>query len=70
MAELTLKSAEIHCESCGESVKKVLATLPGVQSVSVNVQEKTVKVAFEDPTKVEDIRQALTEAGFPPTEEI
>ncbi len=69
MAELTLKSPDIHCESCAASVKKALYALPGVQSVLVNVEEKTVKVAFEAPTETAEIKRTLTEAGFPITEE-
>jgi copper chaperone CopZ len=70
MAEITLISPNIHCESCAASVKKVLLALPGVQSVSVNVDEKTVRVIFQPPTSDGEVKRTLTEAGFPITEEI
>lgn len=70
MPEITIKSPNIHCESCAASVKRVLLALPGVLSVSVNIQEKMVNVAFESPTKDEDIKRAMMEAGFPETGEV
>ena len=58
---------DIECEGCAEAIKRSLSSIPGVEYVTVGVQDKMVSVRYDD-TKVSDtaIRDRLTRAGFPP----
>ena len=62
----TLTAPDIQCQGCANSIKKALGTLPGVESVDVNIGDKTVTVRHDEkqasPTAV---TAALDKAGFP-----
>lgn len=63
---VTLAVKNMTCELCPITVKKALAKMPGVSSVTVDFPKKTARVVF-DPEKVkpEMLVQATTEAGYP-----
>ena len=63
---------QAHCptiksEGCANSIKRALSKMEGVQSVSVDVENKHVTVRH-DPAVVSDetLRQLLKDIGFPP----
>lgn len=65
MNEITLSVTGMTCGGCVNSVKKVLAALPGVQSAEVTLTPGQARVRF-DPSKLERaaLVQAVVDAGF------
>ena len=53
----------IHCEHCARSIREEVAEVPGVETVEVDLDAKTVTVAGDD---VQDdlVRAAIVEAGY------
>ncbi len=53
----------MHCGNCERAVKTELATVPGVRSVAVDLDDKLVTVEGE---KLDDgaLRAAIDEAGY------
>lgn len=64
MKTVTLKSDEIHCESCAARVTKAVSAVSGVENVKVDISSKVVKVTFDAPADQEAIENAMDEAGF------
>ncbi len=63
---LELRSAAIHCDGCAASIQRSLGKLAGVQSATVDVERKTVRVVFDPAQATESgIRERLAAAGFP-----
>ncbi|MGH3490175.1 MAG: heavy-metal-associated domain-containing protein [Actinopolymorphaceae bacterium] len=52
------------CSHCADSITRELMSVPGVRQVDVDVQTGQVTVTSDSPLSVEDVRQAVTEAGF------
>jgi Cd2+/Zn2+-exporting ATPase len=67
-ATVTLKSPDIHCESCAAKVKSSTLGVAGVSKVEVDIPAQTVSVEYEPPADPEAITSALEEAGFDVTE--
>ena len=65
MNEITLSVTGMTCGGCVNSVQKVLAALPGVQSAEVSLTPGQARVTF-DPSKLERaaLVQAVVDAGF------
>ena len=56
----------MSCASCVGRVERVLAALPGVEAVSVNLASETARVVFlEGAVTQADLVRAATEAGYP-----
>jgi copper chaperone CopZ len=66
MTSITVTAPDIRCEGCAGSIQRSLLRLPGVSSVSVGVDTKSVSVEF-DETAVDEtaVLQRLSDAGFP-----
>lgn len=66
MEQITLTAPDISCEHCQHTIERELATLPGVQSVSVEVASKHVDVRF-DPSQTSEatIIAKLDDEGYP-----
>jgi copper chaperone CopZ len=64
MKTITLKSADIHCDACANSIKNTVGKLNGVESVDVNVAEQTTTINFDDPATVAQVRESMEDAGF------
>ena len=69
MKNITLKSAEIHCDACANSIRNTVGKLDGVESVDVDVAAQTVEVSFGEPATEQEIRETMTGAGFDLVEE-
>jgi copper chaperone CopZ len=55
----------MQCNACAETIQKTVEKVEGVQSVSVDLKEKTAHVDF-DPIKTsqEKIKNAVAAAGY------
>lgn len=63
----TIKSKRIMCGGCAKNVTDTLVKIAGVTSVNVDVPSKTVTVDFDESKTGETIlKQAMTNAGYPP----
>jgi copper chaperone CopZ len=56
----------ISCGGCANSIKRSLGSIPGVQTVEVDIPGKNVTVAY-DATQLtdNDLRARLEKAGYP-----
>lgn len=65
MTDLTLSITGMTCGGCVRSVTGVLQALPGVESVSVSLEQAQAQVRFDDaqvtPAQLE---AAIEDAGF------
>ncbi len=68
MQTVTLTAPDISCAHCQQTIERELATVPGVQSVSVDVPTKQVNVIY-DPSEATEasIVARLDEEGYPVT---
>jgi len=66
MTTTELKSCEIVCDGCANSVIKAISRLPDVTAVDVDVPTHTVKVTHATTISREEIAGAMLKAGFPP----
>ncbi|MFF3877309.1 heavy-metal-associated domain-containing protein [Streptomyces sp. NPDC001978] len=64
MSESTYTVTGMTCGHCAASVTEEITTLAGVQKVDVDVESGRVTVASDSPLATEDIRAAVTEAGY------
>jgi mercuric ion binding protein len=65
---VTLAVDNMYCEACPYMVKKTMEKVSGVSKVTVSFKEKTAVVVFDDArTRVEELTNAATKAGFPST---
>ena len=63
----TLKIPSLHCNNCGNTVKRVLNPLPSVEVTQVDTEAKQVIVQFdESEVSLNRIREALEEVGYFP----
>ena len=56
----------IHCEHCALSIREEVSEVPGVESVEVDLEAKTVTVGG-DAVSDELVRAAIVEAGYEAT---
>lgn len=63
MSKVVLNVSNMKCGGCVASVEKALATLEGVESVEVSLDDKTALIsATTDPAV---LAKAVTDAGYP-----
>jgi copper ion binding protein len=56
------------CNNCVQSVHTVVSQLPGVDTLSVNLEQKLATVTFDDAqVSVEQIAETIEDAGFDAT---
>lgn len=65
MSEITLPVTGMTCGGCVNSVRNVLAALPGVESVDVTLTPGEARVVY-DPARVDPaaMAKAVVDAGF------
>jgi copper chaperone len=63
METKTYTVPEMHCGNCEQVIKTEVASMPGVQFVAVNLDDKLVTVEGEE---LDDgaLRAAIDEAGY------
>ena len=64
MTEKTLSVPEIHCDHCKHAIEGAVGALDGVSTAEVNVEQKTVSVAFDSPASVDGIIGAIEDQGY------
>ena len=66
MQQITLNVPKMSCGHCKMAVETAGRSLAGVASIEADPQTKKVEVAYdESAVSIEDIRKAITEAGYP-----
>ena len=60
----TYRVSGMTCDNCVRAVTTELVLLPGVRSVDVDLAEGSVTVASDGPLDLEDVREAVDEAGY------
>ncbi len=63
-AERTYSVPAIHCEGCAGTIEEALEPVEGVESATVDLGAKTVRVRGSADDRV--LRKVLTAAGYPP----
>jgi len=67
MMRAEIKSTKIMCEMCASTIKKTLEPLDGMNSVVINVGDKTVAVDFDSSLlTLDDIKNKMAEVGYTP----
>ncbi len=66
MKNISYKVPSIHCNHCAHTIKLELSEIKGVESVQVDVNEKEIAVAYEQPASEQKIRDLLIEINYPP----
>ena len=64
MAESSYTVNGMTCAHCVTSVTEEISQIPGVQGVDVQLDSGRVTVISDVPVAVEDVRSAVTEAGY------
>jgi copper chaperone CopZ len=54
----------MKCGGCAKNVEDAVRTLPGVKSVKVDLKKAEVKVSTDGSTTSEQVRSAITKAGY------
>jgi len=63
-AERTYSLPGIHCAGCAGTIEEALEPVEGVESATVDLGAKTVRVRGSADDRV--LRKVLTAAGYPP----
>ena len=56
----------MSCKHCLQAVQKAIAAVPGVESVDVDLAEKTAAWTETSPVSLDDLREAIRAIGFDP----
>lgn len=65
MKKIVLGIEGMHCEGCVNRLTKVLNGLDGVNDSKVSLENKNAEVEYdEDKIDLDDIKQAIEDAGF------
>jgi copper chaperone len=64
MTTLTISVPDISCGHCKSSIEGALQPLDGVTAAEVSIDARTVDVAFDDPTTLDEIVAAIEAQGY------
>jgi copper chaperone CopZ len=64
MSDATYIVTGMSCGHCAGAVTSEITTIAGVRTVAVDVASGRVTVTSDIPLPVQDVRAAVTEAGF------
>lgn len=65
MKKISLKIEGMHCEGCSNRLTRVLKNLDGVNSANVSLENKKADIEYnEDTLNIEEIKEAISDAGF------
>lgn len=65
MTTVTYSVPAIHCGHCTHTIEMEVGELPGVQSVSADMETKKVRIEFEAPATETQIKALLAEIEYP-----
>ena len=66
MKKIKINIEGMHCASCASNVEKSIKKITGVKEASVSIMLKKAIVESEDFVSENEIRQAITNAGYKP----
>lgn len=65
MKEVNLKIEGMHCTGCSTRLEKVLNNIEGVETAKVSLEGKKATIKYnEEETNIENIKEAIEDAGF------
>ena len=64
MTTATYRVDGMTCDHCVRAVTTELVMVPGVRSVDVDLAQGTVTVTSDGPIDLDDVREAVDEAGY------
>jgi len=65
MTNRTLTVPEIHCDHCASSIEGAVGALTGVDDVKVDIDRRTVEVAYDESSvNLDDIVNAIEGQGY------
>lgn len=64
MTSVTLSVPDISCGHCKTSIEGAVSELNGVDTVEVNVDKRTVDIAFGESLATETIIDAIESQGY------
>lgn len=65
LATTTINVPEVHCDHCTTSIEGALNPMEGVHSATVDLDEKSVAVDYDDAvTDLSEIVTAIEEQGY------
>jgi len=64
MKKLKLSIEGMHCASCASNIEKSLKKVAGVKEVSVSLMLKKGTVQAEDSVSEDEIKKAVSRAGY------
>ena len=64
MTTTTLNVPDISCDHCKMSIEGAVAELDGVSKVEVSIDDRSVDIAFDDPTNLDSIVEAIESQGY------
>jgi copper chaperone len=68
MEETQVHIPAISCHHCRMTIERELGELEGIESVEVDVDSRTALIRWEAPLTWDEIKETLTEIGYPPEE--
>jgi P-type Cu+ transporter len=54
----------MHCASCSSNIERSLKKLPGIKEVSISLITKKAIIEIDDKVSDEDLKKAVTRAGY------
>ena len=64
MTSITLSVPDISCGHCKTSIEGAVSELNGVDTVEVNIDKRTVDIAFAESLTTETIIDAIESQGY------
>ncbi len=66
MPQVTLTAPKMSCGHCKMTVENAAGALAGVDSVNADPESKKIEISYDEgQVSLEDIRQAIEQAGYP-----
>jgi copper chaperone len=66
MVESVYAVTGMTCQDCVSSVTEEIGEIPGVRNVDVALDTGQVTVTSDEPVSIDDVRAAVSEAGYEP----
>ncbi|WP_104758960.1 copper-binding metallochaperone CopP [Helicobacter bizzozeronii] len=64
MQEISIKVEGMTCQHCVDKIEKFVGELEGVSQIEVSLADKEVRVGYHAPASLEDIKEAILDAGY------
>lgn len=60
----TIEIVGMSCNHCIEKIKRFVGEVEGVEDMQISLENKTLKVSFNSPATLEQIKDAVLDSGF------